>query len=220
MRLKTPKLPEPTGPRRGQQGSQTQGPRQRLLILGDSAAAGVGVDTQSQALSGHLITALGATSQLDWQLEATTGHTTSDTLARLSGIAGPFDTVVVSLGVNDTVRFTPAHRFRALQQRLIAALRDRGAQTILLSGVPPMQHMRALPNPLAWALGQHAARLDRVLADLARTEADVLHLPFDMPLEPHLLARDGYHPGPEAYPLWANQIAAKLSPRASAGSAE
>lgn len=204
----------------GQSGQPGRGSHQRLLILGDSAAAGVGVDTQSQALSGQLISVLSATSQIDWQLEATTGHTTSDALARLSGISGPFDTVVVSLGVNDTVRFTSARQYRAGQQRLITALRARGAQTILLSGVPPMQHMRALPNPLAWVLGRHAARLDRVLADLARTEPDVLHLPFDMPLEPHLLARDGYHPGPEAYPLWAARIAEKLSLRASAGSAE
>ena len=46
VRRVTPKLPEPLGKRSGVHGT---GPRLRLLILGDSAAAGVGVSTQSQA---------------------------------------------------------------------------------------------------------------------------------------------------------------------------
>jgi hypothetical protein len=41
VRLVTPRLPEPPGPRAGSAG---QGPALRLLIAGDSAAAGVGVN--------------------------------------------------------------------------------------------------------------------------------------------------------------------------------
>jgi hypothetical protein len=44
-------LPEPAGPRSGTLGS---GAPLRLLILGDSSAAGVGVAHQSEALSGQL----------------------------------------------------------------------------------------------------------------------------------------------------------------------
>ena len=46
VRRVTPRLPEPEGLRQGVEGS---GPPLRLLILGDSSAAGVGVATQAEA---------------------------------------------------------------------------------------------------------------------------------------------------------------------------
>ena len=54
VRRVTPRLPEPEGERSGVNGA---GPPLSLLILGDSAAAGVGVATQDQALSGQLVSA-------------------------------------------------------------------------------------------------------------------------------------------------------------------
>src|SRR5674476_203075 len=77
VRRVTPKLPEPLGKRSGVHGT---GPPLRLLILGDSAAAGVGVSTQSQALSGQLVTLLGAEFQVFWKLIAQTHHKAKDIL--------------------------------------------------------------------------------------------------------------------------------------------
>ena len=95
VRCVTPKLPEPSGKRSGVYGS---GPLLRLLIIGDSAAAGVGVSTQSQALSGQLVNALGAEFQVSWKLIAQTGHKAKDILAELT-MASPetFDVVVTSI---------------------------------------------------------------------------------------------------------------------------
>ncbi|EEX09439.1 hypothetical protein SL1157_1477 [Ruegeria lacuscaerulensis ITI-1157] len=42
VRQRALRLPEPSGPREGRQG---RGPRLRLLIVGDSSAAGVGAGT-------------------------------------------------------------------------------------------------------------------------------------------------------------------------------
>ena len=73
-RLRTPRLPEATGPRSGVVGS---GPMLRLLVLGDSSAAGVGVGLQRDALAGPLARALARQShlQVHWQLLARTGLT-------------------------------------------------------------------------------------------------------------------------------------------------
>ena len=56
----------------------------RLLIVGDSSAAGVGVRTQAQALAGHLSRALasGARRKVHWQLVARSGITTAGYLGR------------------------------------------------------------------------------------------------------------------------------------------
>ena len=99
VRAEVPLLPEPVGERHGVTGS---GPQLKLLILGDSAAAGVGAATQTDALSGALVQALQAMFEVRWKLVATTGHTTADALTELAAMAiEPFDVVDLYLGHQD-----------------------------------------------------------------------------------------------------------------------
>ena len=203
-------LPEPPGPRSGGKGDGL-----RLLILGDSSAAGVGAETQAAALSGQLTGMLSQDGPVTWHLEAETGATTLDSLAKLSRLPDTqFDVALLVHGVNDTTRFTSARTFQARQTTLIDSLQAaHGVKHFVLSGVPPMQHFPLLPQPLRWVLGCHAARLDRVLADLAATRSDCTHLALDLPYEPRFVARDGYHPSEEAYTEWATALAEIISPQ-------
>ena len=74
----------------------------RLLILGDSAAAGVGAATQSEALSGQVVTKLSGAFRVSWRLLAHTGCTTRAILRRLEQEPpAPYDVALTSLGVND-----------------------------------------------------------------------------------------------------------------------
>ena len=72
VRRTIPVLPEPSGSRQGVGGS---GPLLRLLIVGDSAAAGVGARTQDEALSGRLVAGMQARCEVRWKLVAFTGAT-------------------------------------------------------------------------------------------------------------------------------------------------
>ncbi|MGR3761491.1 SGNH/GDSL hydrolase family protein [Roseobacteraceae bacterium NS-SX3] len=209
VRRKALILPEPEGPRAGEAGD---GPELRLLIAGDSSAAGVGATHQDSALSGQLAAELSRRNRVVWRLEATTGHTTHDTLERLAALpAQPFDVAVLALGVNDVTRGTSRARFAARQTALMQLLKARfGVQFILASGVPQMQHFPALPQPLAWVLGRQAARLDNALSGLARSIPELRHLPFRLDPDPALAAADGYHPSETAYALWAEILAAEL----------
>lgn len=202
-------LPEPSGPRSGRRG---QGTLLRILIAGDSSAAGVGVDHQDHALSGQLSARFSKQFEVLWRLEATTGHCTRDTLTRLEALPKQhFDVVVLALGVNDVTGGTSRRRFHRQQSNLLELLQDRFAPSlILINGVPQMQHFPALPQPLAWVLGQQAARLDEVLARLSNQDAAVVHLPFELPQDPDLAATDGYHPSARAYHLWAEILAEKI----------
>ncbi len=202
-------LPEPHGARQDQQG---EGPALRLLIAGDSSAAGVGVAQQAQALSGQLAAQLASTFEVQWKLEATTGHKTSDTIARLAALPKQrFDVVALALGVNDVTSGTSRKQFTRQQNQLMQLLNDRFApDLILVSGVPQMQHFPALPQPLAWVLGRQAARLDRVLIAQAQARSTEVHFPFELPRDPALAARDGYHPSAQAYQLWAEILAHRI----------
>jgi len=213
VRRAVPALPEPDGPREGEAGS---GKALRLLVLGDSAAAGVGAQTQDEALSGQLAVALAPTFRLHWKLLAFTGATTADMLQRLRAEpAAQFDAVVTSLGVNDVTGRVSLAAWRRAQQELIAVLQSRfGVRHILLSSLPPMHRFPALPQPLRWYVGSRARDFDRVLARVAasRPGCEFLALGHEM-MDASAMAGDGFHPGPPIYALWAREATRRIVQR-------
>lgn len=206
VRRDTPRLPEPAGPRAGESGD---GPPLRLLVLGDSAAAGVGVAEQDQALLGRLSGELGSSFRLQWRLQATTGHRLADIIAALEQVPPEaFDVVVVSAGVNDATGGTARATWRRQLARLAGQLRGRhGARLVLLSALPPMQSFPALPQPLRWYMGWRARRFNATLAGFAAAEPGCHLAVPDFPLEPSYMAADGFHPGAAAYRHWAGHLA-------------
>lgn len=206
VRRVTPLLPEPPGPRFGTAGA---GPDLRLLILGDSAAAGVGAETQDQALSGQLVSALAPHRCVHWRLVARTGAGTAQTLRHMERRRREhFDVVLTSLGVNDVTGNVRQDDWLADLETLIALLHSEyGASRVLLSALPPMHLFPALPQPLRWYLGAQARRFNRALAALAdRTEGCAYLQPaFEQRAE--LMAADGFHPGPTLYRAWARHVA-------------
>ena len=199
----TPRLPEPAGERVGRTG---EGRPLRLLITGDSAAAGVGVSSQTQALSGQLSHRLAADFTLHWQLEATTGHTASDAIARLQHLpVQPFDVAVVSLGVNDVTAGIGAQHWVTRLRELSTLLAERfQVRQVIFSPVPPMHLFPALPQPLRGYLGSRARHFNEALARQVGDMPGATLLQVD--LTGLTTASDGFHPGPEAYAAWAEAL--------------
>jgi lysophospholipase L1-like esterase len=207
-----PRLPEPPGARAGCEGS---GPPLRLLVLGDSAAAGVGADSQLTALSGRLVARLAPHFRVDWRLLARTGDRVRDALAALRDAPDLHcDVALTSLGVNDATRLASPTRFITDMAAVVGHLRERcGARLMLLSGMPPVGEFPALPQPLRWRLGVQAQRLDAALQAFVDTQPDCEHLAFGPLPDRAVMASDGFHPGPPVYRLWAEAAAARISAR-------
>jgi lysophospholipase L1-like esterase len=212
VRKKAMKLPEPRGARTGVLGD---GPALKLLIVGDSSAAGVGVETQQEALSGQVTLRLAGTYCVDWRLVAKTGVTTLDTIRHLQNQNDPsYNVIVVALGVNDVTRFLPLVLWRKQVERLTNLLRVQfGAQHICFSGVPPMGGFPLLPNPLRWVLGRHSVRLDQGLRGFIATQSDCSYVALDLPLDQSAMAVDGFHPGAQVYAAWADRISTTITER-------
>ncbi len=216
VRRDTPRLPEPDGVRTGKshqpllhsQNHHSQNQPLRLLILGDSAAAGVGVAEQAQALTGQLTALLHMDVSLEWTLLAQTGLTTQQIREQLhTPEPQNVDCVVVSAGVNDVTSTVSAKAWIQHTLQLIQQLREQlNAQHILLSPVPAMQHFPALPFPLNWYLGQRAADFNRRLAKFVKHQPDLELLPSLPLLQPSWMAADGFHPGAEGYQQWAREL--------------
>ena len=234
----TVRLPEPEGERHGhiQLRDSTEMVANEtkktlsLMIVGDSAAAGVGSLTQQEALAGKLIPALQQKSvinaqfdTLSWSLQATTGHTSFDILRRLYVLptpSQPVDIMVLSVGVNDTTSNVSTAKWQQQLEQIIAiAQRKFGVRELIFSSLPPMAQMPALPSPLNNFIGAKATKLDQVLQDICAKHNDVHYMAADFTLmaEKHangapidsaaMFASDGFHPSSLTYGYWAQQLA-------------
>lgn len=206
------RLPEAGGPRAGIAG---QGRPVRLLLLGDSSGAGVGVARQQDALIGQTLHHMTPHLRVEWQLIARSGATTHAARTMLRGL-GQFDLAMLALGVNDTLRQTRTAQFRQAQMGLMQDLREgHGVGCILASAVPPLGAFPAFPEPLRGFLGRRAAMLDKALREVCDSTG-AQHVPFDLIPSADLLARDGFHPGAKLYCHWGARMA-QLALRALSG---
>lgn len=207
VRRVTPKLPEADGPRQGRRGD---GPPLRLLIAGDSSAAGVGADHQDRALAGRLADALARRGRtVHWRLVARTGVDARELATLLDERPpGEFDVAVLVVGVNDVTGRRSAASWRgdldALRVRLGAG--SPGAP-VVASGLPPMHRFPALPQPLRAYLGARARAFDAALARWAADTPRTVHRPLPDLTDPAMVASDGFHPGPGAYAAWGEALA-------------
>jgi lysophospholipase L1-like esterase len=202
----TPKLPEPVGDRAGQVGT---GPHISLLIVGDSAAAGVGVAHQEQALSGRLLDSLRGRHSVSWKLIANSGDTSAQLLECLMCVpAERFEMVVVSIGVNDVTALTSAAQWLKNLDAIIDTLRSKfGAGNIYFSSVPPMHYFPALPHPLRWWLGLRARHLNSCMQKVTKENVGCEFVWVPYILDHKYVAADGFHPGRHAYEVWGACIA-------------
>ena len=212
-RRRAPVLPEADGPREGLVGA---GARPiRLLIAGDSSAAGVGVAHQDAAVAGHLARTLHRLTgrPVAWTLCAKTGLTTRGVDALLIASAPvEADVAIVITGVNDvvgqvTTRRALGHR-RALAERLLAA---GTARHVVFAPLPPMHQFPLLPEPLRRVMGGDARRHDAALARWAATHPDVTHATFALTLDAAGMASDGFHPGEPVYRVCGEALAAHVA---------
>lgn len=212
------RLPEASGPRNGTAGSS--GEPLRVLFIGDSSAAGVGVAQQSEAMPYQAATdaarLLGRA--VEWRSIAASGANTSDALQLyLDQPAEPADIVITALGVNDATAQRTGAQFSADYQQLLEAVADRsGAHLTIVSGLPPMEKFAAIPQPLRWYLGNYARNLDQALQALCNANPRIRFLP--LAFQPsHEMARDGFHPGKAQYRDWAHAIAAEIKAAVAPG---
>ncbi|WP_180064722.1 SGNH/GDSL hydrolase family protein [Acinetobacter sp. YH12095] len=206
------RLPEAEGAREGITG---EGQTLSLLILGDSAAAGVGVAHQNDALLGAVISALQHQYQVHWRLEAQSGDTTSQVIQKTKKLVNQkYDVVVTSVGVNDVTRLMSAQTWIKQQQHFYQLIQAKfQPELIIATGVPPMHLFPALPNPLSWLFGQYAKQMNLQLEKMIAQQEDMQWIEYDirkyqsMNLE---MAKDSFHPSKEIYQIWGKEVSDRI----------
>ncbi len=212
VKRNTLRLAEPEGARQGCIG---QGRPLSILIVGDSAAAGVGVEQQDQALLGQLLACLQDHYQVTYQLHAKTGRTTAQLIRAVQALSiQKVDVVITSVGVNDVTRLMPVSLWMQQQKRLYAVIQNKfNPQLILATSVPPMHLFPALPQPMAWLLGEYAKQMNQQLQAYVHSQSQMLYLDYDLEQYQAMnltMAKDGFHPSQEIYAFWARTMAEKI----------
>lgn len=212
----TPRLPEAAAPYAGVAGDLADVAHVAplsLLAVGESPVAGVGVGNHEQAITGQLAQALSArlARPVAWQAWGKNGVTVRQALQQVvpSIPAARVDIALVAFGVNDTTAFHSVARWRADLRTIIGALQQRCAPgLILLSGVPPMAHFPALPQPLRWVMGLKSQAFDAAARELTMTLPGTRYVALAIdPTDRALMASDGYHPSAQGCTAWAELLA-------------
>lgn len=209
------RLPEAAGPRCGSEGLQDAlQPALRILVVGDSSAAGVGVDDQAQALAQPVakLLAIKLGRPITWQLVAKSGVNTEESLALLrQSELGSADFLVIALGTNDVTSQRAPRQFLQDYRRLVEEVRRRtGIVGLVATGLLPLRILPAAQHPLRWYLGRYAARLDRMLQRWISQDAAARYVSLDWAAKPLEMARDRFHPGARQYRRWAELVSEQI----------
>ena len=209
VRRTAPQMPEPPGHRAGTTG---QGSLMRLLVAGDSGAAGVGAVSQETALCGHLVRRLSPHHTVQWCVLAVNGLDSPGLLKLLQNSpSARYDVVVLSMGANDATSLCAPKQWALWQNTLAELIADRFAPMLLVhSAVPPMHACKALPQPLRWFMGRWARQMNAALASqLADQDQRTLHWHPETTTSAGM-AVDGIHTSSDGYSVWADGLSRRI----------
>jgi lysophospholipase L1-like esterase len=184
----------------------------RVLVVGESSAAGVGVRTHRDGLAAQIAHTLAEqlNCSVQWHAVGTVGATAARTvnaMATLESLPNA-EIAVLALGANDTLRMSSPVKWRRQLQHLVELLRARvNCRVVVLSPVPPLWSFRSLPVPLRGVWGAQAFVLDRLSRHLARQNRDVVYVSVPLPDQAAMLCEDRFHPSAAGYAFWGQRLA-------------
>jgi lysophospholipase L1-like esterase len=183
----------------------------RILFVGDSSAAGVGVSEFEEAVAGrlpHLIakaTKRPVIQRTSGNNSATSGLIRDHVLPHLEHF--PYDYIVLSIGVNDAKNFHTASRFKKEFGSLLYAMHAKFPDAkIIWQGLLDMEGIPILPSPLNKILGTRSRVLrecgKQLCIERSAQSPDTKWQPVEMNF-----SQDGFHASSEGYRIWAEELA-------------
>lgn len=178
-----------------------------LALLGDSLAAGLGVD-QPEHLPGVLL-ARGLAKEVGRPVQLTTLAACGSTSRRLAGqvdaiLIAPPDAAMIMIGANDVTRQIPPWEAAKLLGEAVSRLRAAGT-TVIVGTCPDLGTIPSIPQPLRSLVHRSSLALARLQRDAAH-RAGGLPVPLakllarDFRTQPNaLFSRDHYHPSTAGY---------------------
>ncbi|HEV2220060.1 MAG TPA: SGNH/GDSL hydrolase family protein [Casimicrobiaceae bacterium] len=205
----------PVGPQEGRIG---RGDPLHFLAIGDSIIAGVGARRIEQStvaqvarfMSGRL------SREVNWHAAGRIGASARD--VRVDVVPGlpprTFDAILVSVGVNDVLKFERSARYRRQLLKLLHELRKHSPGAVIAClGLPPLDEFPKLRRPLRWIVGMRVRRFDQVARDALERVPDIVHIPVRFSPRAEMFSDDGLHPSETSQRRLAKIVAGVMTPR-------
>ena len=183
-----------------------------FLMLGDSVAAGVGIDHIDNALAGTIAKTWksnkhSSEQQIAWQVIGQSGLKIGDLVRLLEKRTLKANYFVISIGVNDAKGFTSIKEWRKQTTQLFNLLLEKSPNAkIIILAVPDMNQFPLLHLPLAKVLGDRCEQLNQVTQALITVHPNLIYQPIEMTVNKENFAPDGFHPSSSACQQLAKNI--------------
>ncbi len=186
----------------------------RILLIGDSSAAGVGVIDIKSSLGGQLPGVVSELTKRPVQLRiAGNNSATADQIRDfVVPHLGPeaYDFICLNIGTNDAKNWHRGKTFCKNFGTLIYALRSKFPKArIVWSGIIDMEGIPALPSPLNKILGMRSRILNRN-GKILCLERGALAPDPEWQVIPENFSVDGFHASEKGYREWAENLGAYL----------
>lgn len=208
IRRKVGRLPDAEGKTRGKFGADES--FAKLLILGESTAAGVGARTHETGLAGQFARFLGEKvgKSVEWQVIGRSGITVKETIHELVPKIPDekFDYILLALCGNEVLKLRSPRAFRRDMKKLLEILREKnGDATFFMTNAPAVRLSPILPHPIKFILGHLSALHDANAREFTAAMTNVLY--FHQPVEvPEGFFADGIHPSEKGYTAWSKRM--------------
>lgn len=205
-------------------------PPLRLVLLGDSAALGVGVDRVDDTVGGQLARLLaegagspsGGERQVLLSSVGVSGSRSADLATQVArALLGERpDVAVILIGANDAIGLRRPGEAAAHLEAAVRRLRAAGVR-VVVGTCPDLGAVRAIAPPLRQLAGYAGRRVARAqtlavlkaggtVVDLAAGTGPVFRA------DAGTLCHDGYHPSADGYRVWAHALLPAVARAAAA----
>lgn len=187
----------------------------KLLFIGDSSAAGVGVKDFKDCVAGrtpYLVaekTGRSVTCRTCGNNSATAGELRDFIVPNLA--RDTYDYVIINIGTNDAKNFHTATRFKKEFGGLLYALNAKFPDAkVIWSGIIDVSKIPLLPSPLNKLMGIRASILRRKADELCFERAALAPKTKWRIIEENF-SEDGFHASSKGYEEWAEELSAYIA---------
>jgi lysophospholipase L1-like esterase len=194
----------------------------RLLSMGESTIAGVGVTDHKDGITGQFAKTLHDLTKktVHWQVLARNGYTAERVNLKLVPRLPeyPLDIILIGLGGNDTFHFNSPFTFKKQLILTIQNIQKRQPKAkIVIANMPPIGEFPAFPWLIQRVLGSLVDLHGAVIRDVPQRFENVFYVNekitfkkwikrADKDLTPTDFFSDGVHPSAMTYGMWGKEI--------------
>ena len=218
-----PKLPEAEGLTGSSQAPHSLGKSIKLLSIGESTIAGVGVESHAEGFTGTLASELSQQLgvKVDWRVYARSGYTAQRVADRILPKIEEkeADLIVVGLGGNDAFTLNRPWKWGQSVELLIQKLQTQFPESLIVfCNMPPIKEFPAFTPVIKGTVGNLVEILGETLAQVVKKYPRVYYAEeiitidgwaqrYQQSSDTKLYFSDGVHPSKITYQIWAKDMA-------------